>query len=195
VTEPLDLPRCAWATGGAKPDPLMLAYHDTEWGTPVSDDRVLFEHLALDGFQAGLSWSTILRKRDAFREAFRGFDPTIVARFDDRDRDRLLADAGIVRNRAKVDATISNARALLAVADELGSFDAYLRSVIPEPPSPVPPGTTLSDLPAWTPASDRLSKDLRRRGFKFVGSTIVYAFMQAVGLVDDHLPECFRYRG
>jgi len=195
MTPPVDLPRCAWATGGARPDPLMLAYHDAEWGTPVTDDRLLFEHLALDGFQAGLSWSTILRKRDAFRAAFRGFEPAIVAAFDAGDRDRLLADAGIVRNRAKVDATIGNARAFLAIVAEFGSFESYLRSQVPEPARPVARGVTLSDLPARTPASDRLSKDLQRRGFKFVGSTIVYAFMQAVGLVDDHLPGCFRYRG
>jgi DNA-3-methyladenine glycosylase I len=173
----------------------MIAYHDTEWGVPVADDRVLFEHLALDGFQAGLSWSTILRKREAFRAAFQDFDPAVVAAFDDADRARLLADAGIVRNRAKVDATIGNARALLALVGEFGSFDAYLRAQVPGPARPVPAGTTLADLPARTPVSDALSKDLGRRGFKFVGSTIVYAFMQAVGLVDDHLPECFRYRG
>jgi DNA-3-methyladenine glycosylase I len=173
----------------------MVAYHDDEWGVPVTDDRLLFEHLALDGFQAGLSWSTILRKRDAFRAAFRGFQPELVARFDAADRERLLADAGIVRNRAKIDATIGNAASFLGVVEAFGSFDAYLRSVVPEPPRPVAPGTTLADLPARTPVSDRLSKDLQRRGFRFVGSTIVYAFMQAVGLVDDHLPDCFRYRG
>jgi DNA-3-methyladenine glycosylase I len=173
----------------------MAAYHDTEWGVPVTDDRVLFEHLALDGFQAGLSWSTILRKREAFRAAFSGFQPAVVAAFDEADRARLLADAGIVRNRAKVDATIGNAAALLEVIREFGSFHAYLRTQIPEPAQPLPPGATIGDLPARTEASDRLSNDLGRRGFKFVGSTIVYAFMQAVGLVDDHLPGCFRYRG
>jgi DNA-3-methyladenine glycosylase I len=182
-------------TYGAKPDPLMTAYHDDEWGVPVTGNRVLFEHLALDGFQAGLSWSTILRKREAFRAAFQGFEPAVVAAFGDADRERLLADAGIVRNRAKIDATIGNARALLRLVDEFGSFEAYLRTQVPGPALPVPPGTTMSHLPARTPVSDRLSKDLGQRGFKFVGSTIVYAFMQAVGLVDDHLPGCFRYRG
>jgi DNA-3-methyladenine glycosylase I len=173
----------------------MVAYHDEEWGVPVHDDRRLFEVLALDGFQAGLSWSTILRKRESFRAAFRGFEPALVARFDAADRERLLGDAGIVRNRAKIEATIGNAAAVLGIAETFGSFDAYLRTQVPGPPRPVPPGTTMADLPARTPASDRLSKDLQRRGFRFVGSTIVYAFMQSVGLVDDHLPGCFRYRG
>jgi DNA-3-methyladenine glycosylase I len=187
--------RCPWAGGGTHPDPLMLAYHDEEWGVPVRGDVELFERLALEGFQAGLSWSTILRKREAFRDAFRGFDPAVVARFDGWDRERLLADAGIVRNRAKVDATIGNARAFLAVVDELGSFDAYLRSLVSAMPPPWPAGTTLADLPARTPDSDRLARDLLRRGFRFVGPTIVYAFMESVGLVDDHLPGCFRHRG
>jgi DNA-3-methyladenine glycosylase I len=187
--------RCSWADGGTRPDPLMQAYHDDEWGVPVSDDVELFERLTLEGFQAGLSWATILRKREAFREAFRGFEPAVVARFAEADRERLLGDAGIVRNRMKIDATIGNAAALLAVAAEFGSFDAYLRSVVPVKPPPWSTGTTLADLPAKTPDSDRLSRDLARRGFRFVGSTIVYAFMESVGLVDDHLPSCFRYRG
>jgi DNA-3-methyladenine glycosylase I len=189
-----DRPRCWWAAGGPRPDPLMVAYHDTEWGVPVGDDRELFERLALESFQAGLSWSTILRKRDAFRAAFADFDPQHVAAFDDRDRERLLADAGIVRNRAKIDATISNATAFLATAREFGTFAAYLETIVPGPPGRLPAGASGGAIPATTLASDALSRDLRLRGFRFVGSTIVYAFMQSVGLVDDHLPGCFRYR-
>jgi DNA-3-methyladenine glycosylase I len=173
----------------------MTVYHDDEWGVPVHDDVELFERLALESFQAGLSWSTILRKRDAFRTAFEGFDPAVVAAFDDADRARLMADAGIVRNRAKIDATIGNAVALLATATEFGSFDAYLSAAIPPPVRRLPPTASMGDIPATTTASDELSADLRRRGFRFVGSTSVYAFMQSVGLVDDHLPGCFRYRG
>jgi DNA-3-methyladenine glycosylase I len=188
--------RCWWSgADGDRPDPLMVAYHDDEWGVPCHDDTELFERLALESFQAGLSWSTILRKRDAFRDAFRGFDPIVVARFDDGDRARLMADAGIVRNRAKIDATIGNAAALLEVAAAFGSFDAYLASLILPPPARLPPSAAPGDIAATTPASDALSADLRKRGFRFVGSTIVYAFMQSVGLVDDHLPGCFRYRG
>jgi len=186
-------PRCSWAAGGPRPDPLMVAYHDDEWGVPVGDDQELFERLALESFQAGLSWSTILRKRDAFRTAFAGFDPRLVAAFDDRDRQRLLADSGIVRNRAKTDATITNAKAFLATAREFGSFAAYLDTIVPGPPGRLPADARGGDVPATTAASDALSGDLRFRGFKFVGSTIVYAFMQSVGLVDDHLPGCFRY--
>jgi DNA-3-methyladenine glycosylase I len=193
---PIERPRCAWAgADGPKPDPLMVDYHDLEWGTPVADDLELFERLALESFQAGLSWSTILRKREAFRSAFRGFDPRIVASFDDADRERLMADAGIVRNRAKVDATIGNAAAFLATAAEAGSFAAYLDSIVPSPPARLGPDATSGSIPATTPVSDALSADLRRRGFRFVGSTIVYAFMQSVGLVDDHVAACFRYRG
>jgi DNA-3-methyladenine glycosylase I len=190
------LPRCWWAgADGPRPDPLMAAYHDEEWGVPVTGDVELFERLALESFQAGLSWSTILRKRDAFRAAFDGFDPVIVAGYGAGDRVRLMADAGIVRNRAKIDATVANAAALLATVDEFGSFAAYLAELVPGPPLPLPAGAITGDIPASTPASDALSADLRRRGFRFVGSTIVYAFMQSVGLVDDHLPGCFRYRG
>ena len=173
----------------------MVAYHDEEWGVPVHDDVELFERLALESFQAGLSWSTILRKRDRFREAFRGFDPAVVAGFGDADRERLMADAGIVRNRAKIDATIDNARALLATAAEHGSFDRYLATMVPPPPARLAATVSTGQIPATTPASDRLSKDLKRRGFQFVGSTIVYAFMQSVGLVDDHVAGCFRYAG
>lgn len=171
----------------------MVVYHDDEWGLPVHDDVELFERLALESFQAGLSWATILRKRDAFCAAFQGFDPTIVAAFDERDRARLMADAGIVRNRAKVDATIGNAAAVLATAAEHGSFDRYLATMVPPPAKRLPATATAGAIPASTPDSDALSADLRRRGFRFVGTTIVYAFMQSVGLVDDHLPGCFRY--
>jgi len=188
------LARCWWSGAtGASADRRMVAYHDDEWGVPTHDDIELFERLALESFQAGLSWSTILNKRDAFRAAFRGFDPRVVAAFDDADRARLMADAGIVRNRAKIDATIGNAAAFLATAAEFGSFDAYLQSMVPPPPARLPSSASAGDLPATTAASDALSADLRRRGFRFVGSTIVYAFMQSVGLVDDHLPGCFRY--
>ena len=190
------LGRCAWAgADGPRPDALLVAYHDREWGVPVSDDTELFERLALECFQAGLSWTTILRKRGAFRAAFKGFDPAIVAAFGSDDRERLLADAGIVRNRQKVDATIANAARFLEVAGEHGSFAAYLAAMVPGPPAMLPAGARPGDIPARTPGSDALSADLRRRGFGFVGSTIVYAFMQSVGLVDDHLPGCFRYRG
>ena len=172
----------------------MVAYHDDEWGRPVHDDIELFERLVLESFQAGLSWSTILRKRDSFRSAFLGFDPAVVASFDAADRDRLMADAGIVRNGAKIDATIGNAAAVLAIAEAFGSFDAYLAAMVTTPPLRLPATARAGDIPATTPVSDALSADLRRRGLRFVGSTIVYAFMQSVGLVDDHLPDCFRNR-
>ena len=173
----------------------MVRYHDEEWGTPCHDDVELFERLALESFQAGLSWSTILRKRDGFRAAFRGFDPSVVASFGPGDVERLMADASIVRNRAKIDATIGNAGVWLAIAKDHGSVDAFLERMVPGPPSPLDPSTQPGEIPSTTPASDALSADLRRRGCRFVGSTIVYAFMQSVGLVDDHLPGCFRYRG
>ena len=188
------LVRCWWSGAtDVRPDPMMVEYHDTEWGVPCHDDVELFERLALEGFQAGLSWTTILHKRAGFHDAFRGFDPRVVAAFDDADRARLMEDARIVRNRAKIDATIGNAVATLAIADAFGSFDAYLASMVPPPPARLPPDTQPGGIPATTPVSDALSKDLRKRGFRFVGSTIVYAFMQSVGLVDDHLPGCFRY--
>ncbi len=173
----------------------MVAYHDDEWGRPVDDDRQLFEMLTLEGFQAGLSWQTILRKRAAFRRAFADFDPARVAAFDHADRERLLSDAGIVRNRAKVDATIDNARALLRLVEAEGSFAGYLRARVPQPAQPQPPDARPDDLPATTPVAVELSRDLKARGFRFVGPTIIYAFMQATGLVDDHLPGCFRYAG
>jgi len=194
-----DPPRCWWAGDAARGDPAMVRYHDDEWGVPVAGDTELFERLLLECFQAGLSWSTILRKRQSFRTAFAGFDPATVAAFDDADRARLLADAGIVRNRAKVDAAIGNAVAFLQVVAEHGSFGRYLGSVVGRAPGvpapPLPPGTTMADLAPTTPESDALSADLKRRGFRFVGPTIVYAFMESVGLVDDHLPGCWRYRG
>ena len=173
----------------------MVAYHDDEWGRPCHDDTELFERLALESFQAGLSWSTILHKRAAFRTAFRGFRPAVVAAFDAQDRARLMADAGIVRNGAKIDATIGNAAGLLRIADGSGSFDGYLAGLVPPPTRRLPGDASAGSIPASTAASDALSADLRRRGFRFVGSTIVYAFMQSVGLVDDHLPGCFRYQG
>jgi DNA-3-methyladenine glycosylase I len=171
----------------------MAAYHDGEWGRLNLDERHLFEMLILEGAQAGLSWQTILRKRDTYRVAFRGFDPAVVAEFDDDDRARLMADAGIVRNRAKIEAAIVNARAFVEVTEEFGSFAGYLATIVPSPPARLPADATPGTIPITTPVSDALSKDLKKRGFKFVGSTIVYSFMQAVGLVDDHLPGCFRY--
>ncbi|HEX5500271.1 MAG TPA: DNA-3-methyladenine glycosylase I [Thermomicrobiales bacterium] len=182
---PNGIDRCGWAGT----DPLMIAYHDEEWGVPCHDDRALFERLLLEGFQAGLSWQTILRKRDNFRRAFDEFDPERIAAYDEADVARLLADAGIVRNRLKIRAAIDNARAMLATADEFGSFDTYIWRFAPEPGTrPASP----ADVPASTPASDAMSRELKRRGFRFVGSTICYAFMQSAGLVDDHLTGCFR---
>jgi DNA-3-methyladenine glycosylase I len=178
--------RCGWAT-----TPLSIAYHDNEWGVPVHDDLVLFEFLTLEGAQAGLSWETILKKREAYRESFAEFDPAKVARFTPARVDKLLQDPRIVRNRLKVESTVTNAKAFLAVQREFGSFDAYLWNVIPGAPI-VNRRRALNDLPARTPESDALSKDLSKRGFRFVGSTICYAFMQAVGLVDDHAADCFR---
>jgi DNA-3-methyladenine glycosylase I len=173
----------------------MVLYHDSEWGVPVEGERELFERLALESFQAGLAWVTILRKRESFRLAFEGFEPRRVAGYGETERARLLADPGIVRNRVKIDATIGNATAFLAVSAEYGSFASYLADRLPRPAPNLPSTATSANMPATTPESDALSGDLRRRGFRFVGSTIVYAFMQSVGLVDDHLPGCFRYRG
>ncbi len=173
----------------------MAAYHDDEWGWPVHDDRALFERLQLEGFQAGLSWSTILHKREGFFAAFEGWDPVVIAAYGEGDRARLLADVRIVRNRAKVDAAVGNARAHLALIAGEGSLDAYLCRMVPGPPGVLPGTARMTDIPVSTPVAAALSKDLRRRGFKFVGPTIIYAFMQSVGLVDDHLPGCFRYRG
>jgi DNA-3-methyladenine glycosylase I len=183
--------RCWWAGS----DPLMVAYHDDEWGRPVHDDKHLFEMITLEGAQAGLSWMTILRKRQGYRRAFAGFDVRRVALYDDADRERLMSDAAIVRNRAKIDATIGNARAFLQVVSEFGSFRAYLDTIVPMPPARLPRSAEPGTIPITTPVSDALSKDLKKRGFRFVGSTIVYSLMQATGLVDDHLPVCFRYQG
>jgi DNA-3-methyladenine glycosylase I len=178
--------RCPWAT-----TPLSIAYHDAEWGVPCHDDRVLFEFITLEGAQAGLSWETILRKREAYRQAFAGFDPAKVARFTPARVARLLEDPGIVRNRMKIESTVQNAKAFLAVQRELGSFDAYVWGFVDGKPR-VNRWRSFSDVPASTPESDALSKDLKRRGFSFVGTTICYAFMQAVGLVNDHAVTCFK---
>jgi DNA-3-methyladenine glycosylase I len=180
--------RCEWAAGGS---PEMVAYHDEEWGVPSHDDRHLFEMLTLEGAQAGLSWSTILRKRDGYRAAFAGFDPATVARFGANDVERLLADPGIVRNRLKVESTLENARRVLEVQAEHGSLDAYLWAFVDGKPIVNTPHS-LAEVPAATPLAKALSEDLKKRGFRFVGPTIVYAFMQAVGMVDDHTLGCFR---
>jgi DNA-3-methyladenine glycosylase I len=179
--------RCAWATTDQ-----MIAYHDLEWGVPQHNDRVLFEFLVLEGAQAGLSWSTILAKRQAYREAFAGFDPETVARFGARDVARLLRNEGIVRNRLKIHSAIANARVLLAVRREFGTFDRYIWQFTGGTPR-VNAHRSMKTVPAETAESQAMSKDLRKRGFNFVGSTICYAFMQAVGMVNDHLITCFRY--
>ena len=181
--------RCAWASLS---DPLYLAYHDTEWGAPLHDDRALFEFLILEGAQAGLSWATILHKRENYRKAFDRFDPRKVARYDARKVKSLLADAGIVRNRLKIAAAIQNAKAFLAVQKEFGSFDQYLWQFVGGKPIKNA-WKTLRDIPAKTPESEAMSKDLSKRGFKFVGPTICYAHMQATGMVNDHTVDCFRY--
>ena len=182
--------RCEWVPSG---DSLYLAYHDEEWGVPSHDDRHLFELLTLEGAQAGLSWATILRKREGYRAAFAGFDPARVARFGRRDVDRLLRDARIVRNRLKIESAVNNARRVLEVQEELGSLDAYLWAFVDGQPI-VGRWKTIRDIPAETAESKAMSKDLKRRGFRFVGPTICYAFMQAAGLVNDHVVGCFRYR-
>jgi len=179
--------RCAWAT-----NEFNIPYHDQEWGVPVHEDRLLFEFLVLEGAQAGLSWDTILRKRTRYREVFDNFDPALVAHYGKRKVDALLGDAGIVRNRLKIAAAIGNAQAFLKVAGEFGTFDAYIWQFIGGRPR-VNACRTLKDLPARTAESDAMNKDLKRRGFRFVGSTICYAFMQAVGMVNDHAVDCFRY--
>jgi DNA-3-methyladenine glycosylase I len=180
--------RCGWAEG----DALMRDYHDSEWGVPVHDDRLLFEFLVLEGAQAGLSWMTILRKRDAYRTAFKGFDPAVVARFTDASVERLLGQSSIVRNRLKIGSAIRNARVVRSIASERGSFDTYLWSFVGGRPKRNR-WKTMADIPAQTPEAQALSKDLIARGANFVGPTICYAFMQATGLVNDHLVSCFRY--
>jgi DNA-3-methyladenine glycosylase I len=183
--------RCGWTASIT--DPAYLAYHDQEWGVPSSDDRELFEMLILEGAQAGLSWSTILRKREGYRTAFAGFDPEVVAAFGPADVGRLMADAGIVRNRAKIEATVANARAALGVREETGSLAAYLWSFVGG--SPIQNRfRSMAEIPAETAESKAMSKDLKKRGFRFVGPTICYAFMQSVGMVNDHEVTCFRYR-
>ena len=181
--------RCPWSQDVSDE---YLSYHDEEWGVPVRDDIRHFEFLILEGAQAGLSWSTVLHKRPAYRKAFAGFDPEKVARFNGRSVERLLGDAGIIRNRLKIEAAISNARRFLEVQSEFGSFDRYIWRFVDNEPI-VNRWQEQKDVPATSPQSDALSKDLKSRGFKFVGSTIIYAHMQAIGLVNDHLVDCWRY--
>ncbi len=180
--------RCAWAGS----DPRYVAYHDEEWGVPVHDDRAHFEFLVLEGAQAGLSWSTILNKREGYREAYQGFDPAVVARFTKRRIEKMLENPGIVRNRRKVESSVNNAKRFLEVQDEAGSFDAYLWGFVNGSPI-INHWTEMSQIPAVTPLAEQLSKDLKSRGFSFVGPTIIYAHMQAIGLVNDHMVSCFRY--
>jgi DNA-3-methyladenine glycosylase I len=179
--------RCAWATND-----LSIRYHDEEWGSPVHDDRALFEFLILEGAQAGLSWDTILKKRENYRAAFDNFDPKKIARYDRRKVQSLMKNAGIIRNRLKIASAIKNARAFLKVQEEFGSFDAYIWQFTGGAPM-VNARRSMKEVPARTPESDAMSKELKKRGFSFVGTTICYAFMQAVGMVNDHLTSCFRY--
>jgi DNA-3-methyladenine glycosylase I len=183
-----EITRCPWAQGDG-----YVAYHDFEWGVPVHDDRLLFEFLILEGAQAGLSWATILKKRENYRRAFDQFDPAIVARYGKRKQESLLANPGIVRNRLKIASAIANAKACLAVQEEIGSLDEYFWQFIGGQPRQNA-WKSLREVPARTAESDAVSKDLKRRGFRFVGSTICYALMQAVGMVNDHLVGCFRHR-
>lgn len=179
--------RCSWAR-----TPLSIAYHDAEWGVPVHDDRVLFEFLLLEGAQAGLSWETILKRRDGYRRCFADFDPAAVAAFDESRIEEILQDPGVVRHRLKVESAVTNARAFLNVQEEFGSFDAYVWGVVGGDPK-VNRWQRLEEVPARTPESEALSEDLRVRGFRFVGPTICYAYMQAVGMVNDHTVNCFRH--
>jgi DNA-3-methyladenine glycosylase I len=182
--------RCAWVNVD---DPLMLEYHDREWGVPVHDDRKHFEFLILEGAQAGLSWSTVLKKREAYRKAFDHFDPVKVARFTAARIEKLLQDPGIIRNRLKIESTVRNAKAFLKVQQEFGTFDTYCWRFVGGKPK-VNKLKSMQQIPATSPESDAFSKDLKQRGFNFVGSTIIYAHMQAIGMVNDHLVDCFRYR-
>ena len=186
--EPDGRVRCPWCGT----DALYVAYHDTEWGVPVHDDTSHFEFLVLEGAQAGLSWSTILRKREAYRRAYRGFDPELVARFGARDVRRLLADSGIVRNRLKIESSVANARRFLEVRKQWGSFDAYIWSFVDSRPVQNR-WQKISQVPAVTPLAEKVSRDLKSRGFSFVGPTIIYAHLQAIGVVNDHLVACFRH--
>ncbi len=181
--------RCDWADS----NDLMIRYHDSEWGVPLHDDRKLFEFLVLDGFQAGLSWSTILNKRDNFRRAFDDFDPARISRYGRRKIETLLKDTGIIRNRLKIEATITNAKAFLDIQKQFGSFDKYIWQFVGHKPI-VNKWRKMKDIPANTEESDTMSKDLKNRGLKFVGTTICYAFMQATGMVNDHIISCYRYR-
>lgn len=178
--------RCGWV--GSKPH--FILYHDREWGKPVHDDRRLFEMLLLEGAQAGLTWETILRRREGYRQAFAGFDPVKVARFDQKKKAALLKDSGIIRNRLKIDSAVTNAQAFLAVQKQFGSFDDFVWHFVGGTPK-VNRWKSMSQMPSTSPESDALSKDLKKRGFRFVGSTIVYAFMQAVGMLNDHTVDCF----
>lgn len=184
---PVDLKRCSWAKGEA-----YIRYHDVEWGVPVHDDRILFEFLILEGAQAGLSWSTILNKREHYRKAFDHFDPRRVARYDAKKVRNLLSNPGIIRNKLKVSSAVRNAKAFLELQKEFGTFDRYIWQFVGGKPRVNP--WKLRKIPARTAESDAMSKDLKRHGFNFVGSTICYAFMQAVGMINDHAPDCFRYR-
>lgn len=183
-----DRPRCAWIS-----DPLMREYHDMEWGVELHDDRKLFEFMVLDAFQAGLSWKTILNKRENFRKAFDNFEPHIIAAYNEEKYGQLMADQGIIRNNSKINATITNAKAFLNVQKEFGSFDKYIWSFVDYKPV-INAWQSLSEIPPKTGLSDIVSKDLSKRGFKFVGSTICYSFMQAAGMVNDHVVGCFRYK-
>jgi DNA-3-methyladenine glycosylase I len=189
MTKTADLPRCGWATS----DPLYIAYHDEEWGRPVHDERRLFEMLILEGAQAGLSWITILKRRETYRAAFEGFDPERIARYGAKDIERLMADPGIIRNRAKVESAIKNAKACLALRDEAGGLSPFLWRFVGGSQK-VNHFKTLSEILPETPESKAMSKELKRRGFGFVGPTVCYAFMQAVGMVDDHVMTCFLRR-
>ena len=183
-----EISRCSWAGN----TPIYISYHDNQWGHPVHDDGELFEMLMLESMQAGLSWITILKKREAFRQAFDGFDPSKIALYDDVKIEELMADAGIIRNRLKINATINNAKLFLQVQDKYGSFDKMIWGYVENTPI-LNNWEQMEDVPATTPLSDKISKDLKKTGFKFVGSTIVYAYMQAIGMVNDHITTCFLY--